>query len=165
MTQLTALAPADVIPLRDELLAAALQSFAAPPWNEGPEDAAETVDRIWSHLDGRDFAGVVARDGEVLVGFAFGSTNSAYAALHPGPTVLTEAFELVELAVVPEYQGRGIGRALHDAVLVDAPSPRLLITHPDAPARTAYLRWAWADLGLVTMPEGGEWILMRHDAR
>lgn len=164
MTELTAVEPAGLIPLREALLALAVQAFAAPPWNEGPEDAERTVDRLWGYLDGADFSAFIAWDGDQLAGLAYGVTDTVCAALHPGPSAPAEAFEMVELAVAPAYQGRGIGRALHDALLAAAPSPRLLLTHPDAPARAAYRRWAWVDLGMVRMAGGRELILMQHDA-
>ena len=156
--------PADLIPLREELIALAAQAFCAAPWNEGPADAVRAIDRMWGYLDGPDFAAVIAVENEHLIGFAYGVTDSVCAALHPGPSAPAEAFEVVELAVVPAFQGRGIGRALHDSLLATAPDLRLLLTHPAAPARDGYRRWGWIDLGLVRMPAGRELILMQHAA-
>lgn len=71
-----------------------------------------------------------------LTGFAAGRPD----------TVLSggdEAFELYELVVAPAHQGRGLGRALHDALLADAPAPRLLMTLDVPELRGRYERWGW----------------------
>jgi ribosomal protein S18 acetylase RimI-like enzyme len=89
---------------------------------------------------GRDdfrFMGAFA-DGE-LVGFVYGYTGApgqwwydrVAGALDGAARRLwldPGHFEFTELAVRPDYQGRGIGSALHDAVLVALPHERALLS-------------------------------------
>jgi len=51
-------------------------------------------------------------------------------------------FEFVELAVDPRWQGRGLGCALHDALLLDLPHSRALLTtyRDDRPAPRLVVR-------------------------
>lgn len=50
--------------------------------------------------------------------------------------VMTNYFELAELHVAPEYQGRGIGSSLVEALLSDRTSDRVILTTPESPADT-----------------------------
>jgi GNAT superfamily N-acetyltransferase len=118
---------------------------------------------MWCVFGRPDFTAVAALDGPYLVGFAYGYTDTRCASLDPRPGGPYPAFEVVELAVGLAYQHRGIGRALHDALLADAPSPRLLLTHPEAAARRSYLRWGWTEIGEVAAHSGRPTVLMRHD--
>jgi GNAT superfamily N-acetyltransferase len=54
-------------------------------------------------------------------------------------------FEVVELAVVPEMQGQGIGTALHDVLMSELPHRRALLStwRFDCPARRLYVRRGW----------------------
>jgi ribosomal protein S18 acetylase RimI-like enzyme len=84
--------------------------------------------------------------GPALAGFAYGLRRWPYPAAgddHAFPR--TEPFELCELAVRPAAQGRGAGRALHDAILAaSGPQPRWLVTHPAAhPAVRLYRASGW----------------------
>ena len=61
---------------------------------------------------------------------------------------LEDAFEFVEFAVLPEWQGRGIGRRLHDRILGRSIEQTALLS-TDAginPARDLYRRLGWIDL-------------------
>ena len=149
---------------REELIAVAAQAFGAAPWYERPVEAVRVVDRMARSLGRRDFAAVAALDGPHLTGFAYGYTDTACAALDPMAAEGYDAFEVVELAVATAYQGRGIGHALHDALLAGTTAPRLLLTHPAAPARLRYQAWGWTERGYVVSPVSGQQlVLMRHD--
>jgi hypothetical protein len=52
---------------------------------------------------------------------------------------------------IRSYRRRGIAKALHDALLVDANEERAtLLVRPEAvPARTAYERWGYARVGAI----------------
>lgn len=57
----------------------------------------------------------------------------------------------MELAVRPSEQGRGIGQALHDALLDGVPQRRALLGTwtDDRPARRLYLRSGWQELARI----------------
>jgi GNAT superfamily N-acetyltransferase len=61
---------------------------------------------------------------------------------------LQDAFEFVEFAVVPEFQGVGIGSQLHDRILSQTDcASALLSTHAGPnPAHAMYVRRGWVDL-------------------
>ncbi|WP_406059468.1 GNAT family N-acetyltransferase [Streptomyces sp. NBC_01077] len=124
---------------RDELLALCAQAFCGAPWHEPPLGAVRTVDRLLDSAARKDgFNAVVALDTDgALLGFAAGWTDTALTGGEP-------AFELAELVVAPGHQGRGIGRALHDALLVVGAPGRALLMTLDVPELTdRYEHWGW----------------------
>ncbi|MER5310052.1 GNAT family N-acetyltransferase [Streptomyces sp. NPDC002773] len=124
---------------RDELLALCAQAFCGAPWHEPPLAAVRTVDRLLDAAARKDgYTGVIALDPDgTLLGFAAGWNDTALSGAAP-------AFEVAELVVAPAHQGLGIGRSLHDALLVvGTPGPALLMTL-DVPELTdRYARWGW----------------------
>ena len=60
-------------------------------------------------------------------------------------------FEFVELAVLPEHRGSGLGQALHDRLLDGVKRRCLLSTSddPDDPAVRLYIRSGWRKLGIL----------------
>jgi GNAT superfamily N-acetyltransferase len=58
---------------------------------------------------------------------------------------LDDCFELVEFAVVPHHQGRGIGSRLYDALFAGVLEPRALLgtDPPPSTAHTFYSRRGW----------------------
>ena len=137
-------------------------AFAAPPYSE--PDAADLLRRLPQHRDRRGFVLAVARDGEQIVGFGYGYTGSrgevwterTAEALGPerAEQLLGGHFELVELAVLPDTQGHGIGAALLEALLAARPEPRALLqSHDgDTAAMRLYLRAGFERL--VDVPFG-----------
>src|SRR5215216_2318432 len=146
----------DVLPLLPELVDVYRAAFTAPPYNEDELSVARFRDeQLPRHAERDGFRCVVARDGEATIGFAYGYTGrrgqwwSQYVADRV-PEELAEEwigdhFEFVELAVRPEQQRRGIGRALHDALLADLPHDQALLAtwRDDRPARRLYLAHGW----------------------
>ncbi len=62
---------------------------------------------------------------------------------------LSDCFEFVELAVVPNYRRQGIGTQLHNHLLADLPhATALLITRENSPALQFYRHQGWQPLGL-----------------
>lgn len=159
--EIKTLSPADLPALREPILSVAAQAFAAPPWNEKPADAIRLVDRMYEAVTHPDFTALAAFDAGDMIAFTYGYTDNRLTAMSPGITA-PEAFEMIELAVAPTYQGQGVGRALHDALIVLTPAPRLLLTHPEAPARRSYLRWGWTEAGEVPSSAGHPVVMMRH---
>lgn len=111
------------------------------------------------------FALVVARAAGELVGFAFGYTlqpdTQWWIGLVPAPGEDFEAetgartFVLSEIEVRHAWQGSGVGRRLHDALLGDRREERAtLATGPNAAAQTVYLNWGWQSVGRVPGTDG-----------
>jgi GNAT superfamily N-acetyltransferase len=102
----------------------------------------------------------LARDavsGEI-VGFAFGHTllpgNSWWDHVPPAMTAearerwLSDCWVLVEFGVAPEWQGRGIGGRLHDAVLSGLPHATAILSTPqmETNALALYRKRGWVTL-------------------
>ncbi|MGW0707106.1 GNAT family N-acetyltransferase [Streptomyces sp. NPDC002643] len=112
------------------------------------------------------FALVAARDRGRLIGFVFGYLLPAgdthwWGGVQPKPSAefLAETgsrtWVLSEIEVRREWQGKGMGRALHDAVLGARDAERAtLATGPDAPAQAIYESWGWRRVGRIPGDEG-----------
>lgn len=132
-------------------------AFGRPPLEEPPEVAAAWRDESLPQHAGRaGFRCLAAWDGDTMAGFTYGYTGEYgqwwtdhVAGVLP-PEVAAEwlggHFELVELAVRASHERRGIGSALHDALLDGLPHRVALLTatdDPHAPARRLYHRKGW----------------------
>jgi GNAT superfamily N-acetyltransferase len=130
------------------------QRVYARTWPE--DDPAEIRASFAEYAAYRDFIGLLALRGAEPVGVGYGAgsypgvpyhdqLSACLGASHPA---LQEAWRLVELAVVPEVQGSGVGGRLHDALLAAQPCPRALIATAvsNARARDMYLRRGWTVL-------------------
>jgi ribosomal protein S18 acetylase RimI-like enzyme len=126
-----------------------------------------------------DFHGVVAlvqeQGEEQVVGMGFGTrsvpgnwwydkVSAQVGADHPA---LPDAWVLVELGVLPDYRGTGLGTRLHNALVDAQPLPRLLLSTQVANtgARRLYERLGWTYLhpGFV-FSEGAEpFVVMRRE--
>ncbi|MBW4040937.1 MAG: GNAT family N-acetyltransferase [Acidobacteria bacterium] len=127
-------------------------AFAEPPYSE--PDATDLLRGAPRHAQRDGFVLAIARDGESVVGFAYGVTA------HPRLDWVAELVdvpgtvsELVELAVHPCAHGRGIGAGLLEAVLEDRPEPvTVLQTHDgDGPAMRLSLRMGFRRIGRTTV--------------
>ncbi len=120
-------------------------------WPErNPDEARENFSRYAGY---EDFRGLVACVDGVPAAVAYGATSQpgvwwhdrAAEGLGADHPALQDAWRLVELAVVAEYRGLGIGSELHDRLLAGLPNARALIctavhnTH----ARGIYERRGW----------------------
>ena len=159
----------DVRPLRDDLVEIYRDAFCAPPYEETEADVAQFRDETLPEHLGRDgFRCAVARDGDRIVGFAYGYTGARghswtdAAAEALGPELAAEwiggRFELVELAVRRAFRGRGLGSALHDLVLTGLPHRRAVLATwgEEYPEWHLYRRRGWERLG----PFGDRHLLM-----
>jgi ribosomal protein S18 acetylase RimI-like enzyme len=135
--------------------------YREPPYCEDPEDVAEFLKGMPRRVAQPAFRLVVATTDGKPVGFAFGHQLTAdtrwwQGAATPLPDSIVRehagrTFAIIELAVAAEYRRRGIAKAMHDALLVDADEERVtLLVRPEAmPARRAYERWGYARVGTI----------------
>jgi GNAT superfamily N-acetyltransferase len=133
------------------LFDAALRAYGLTYPEDDPEENREAFDRH-ARLDG--FVGLVACSGDEPVGVGYGTSSypplwwheqlaRVVGADHPA---LQDAWHLVDLAVVPAWQGRGVGGRVHDALLSTQPYPRALIATgvSNIRARRMYAGRGWA---------------------
>lgn len=144
--------------VREGIVAVYREVFAIPPYAETEEDAARFADRLPRHAASDGFRCAVAQDGGRVVGFGYGYIfrrgqwwhDVVRAGLDPAAAErwLAKAFELAQLAVLPPWQGRGIGGRLHDLLLDGCPSPTAIAStvERDNPAVAFYRRRRWATL-------------------
>ncbi len=148
----------DLTALWDEIICVYKAAFEPPPWNKIlPDDIDAFASMLRRHLDRPGFNAVAARNGRTgtLIGFAYGYVSSQGQFFHDSVQKtlrkrflshwLSDCFELVEVAVIPEYQSLGIGGRLHDSLMLGLQCPRaILSTQSDAvPAMRMYLRKGW----------------------
>ena len=125
MAELAELSPFEVVGARREEIEA-LWRRVFPDTTE--ERFAEILPR---HVARRGFRFVAAEENGRLAGFAYGYEGGAGEWWHDrvaaalGPAARREwlgpgHLEFVELQVSPEFEGRGIGGSLHDALLAEA---------------------------------------------
>lgn len=119
--------------VRAQLVRVYQDVFSRPPWNEPPEAVSAFAERALLHAQRPAFRCVTAyhTDGGDLVGFAYGYTSASGQWWHDTITAVlsaeeveqwfSNAFELVELAVLPTAQGQGIGGQLHDRIFAGIP--------------------------------------------
>jgi ribosomal protein S18 acetylase RimI-like enzyme len=112
------------------------------------------------HVRRQGFRCLLAREipGGAIVGFAYGYTSRTGQWWHdivegamPAEQAvhwLAGAFELVELGVLPEAQGQGIGARLHDRLLVGLPHKTAVLSTMQVETRALqlYRRRGWVPL-------------------
>jgi len=138
--------------------------FSQPPFFWRDDESELHRDRLTGLLKDPTFGIAIAREGEDLVGFAYGFSLAPdtqrwqrlteavppdVAAEWPGRTFL-----LFDYAVKANHRGRGVGKALHDALLGSRREERATLTvQPTATAtKQIYERWGWRQVGQM---EGG----------
>lgn len=149
--------------LLDELGDVYADAYGAEP---GGEKVTAFRGRAVRQLGRAGFALVTAHAGGQLIGFAFGYTLPAgdtywWKGLEPAPAegFATETgsrtFVLSEIEVRCAWQGKGVGRAVHDALLKGRPEERAtLATGPGARPQPVYQRWGWRKAGRVPGTDG-----------
>ena len=141
---------------RPDLLAVYRAVFTLPPYNEEERDIAAFGESFRQHIHYPGFHCYIAQDSTTqrVCGFAYGFTSAAnrwhaffYDLLQPKGRAdwLADCFILVELAVMPERHGQGIGGRLHDALLADTPHRTAVLStaQHDNAALHLYRRRGW----------------------
>ncbi len=145
--QLVDLDAAQLRPMLAEALGVYVAAMNYPPGTErqrGP---------MWmEHMLRAGWHSVGAFDGERLVGITYGYRGEAgqwwhdevrrgLTAVDPAAAArwLDDYFELTELHVHPDAQGRGIGRAILHRLLSSVDLPRVLLSTPEGPTRALRL--------------------------
>ena len=153
----------------DELAAVYRASFGAPGYDETRGGTALSRRTAAGHAERDGFRCPTLRVRGRLVGFAYGYTGahgqwwSDQIAEHAPRAIVDEwlggHLDVVELAVDPAFHGRGFGTALHDALLLDLPHERALLTtyRDDRPAPRLYRRLGWQLLHPGVFPDSDLW--------
>ncbi|MFG1796261.1 GNAT family N-acetyltransferase [Nocardia sp. NPDC049149] len=128
--------------------------FGGPPYFEGAEHVARFRELLTTELDRPGFTLAQALDGDTLIGMVYGYpmvSGEWWTDAHilPDPKLVAAGkLAVMEFAVHPDHQNRGLGRALMDEVLRGRPEPfAVLCANPGAPAREIYRRWGWREAG------------------
>ncbi|MGH2538634.1 MAG: GNAT family N-acetyltransferase [Candidatus Promineifilaceae bacterium] len=152
--------PADTDALRRELTAIYTAAFGPPPYSHTAREARYFSQRYPGHAARPGFRLRLARQAPhgAPAGFAYGYPSrpgqwwhdQVRPHLESGPAAvwLADAFELVELAVAPAFQGLGLGGRLHDALLAGLTCRRALLSTLAQPTRALamYRRRGWQTL-------------------
>lgn len=135
---------------RSPLLEQALRIYARVWPDRDPAIARETFTRYAGYPA---FHGFVAFVDDEPAGVGYGARSSPGVPWHDlvaprlgeAHPALQDAFRIVELAVVEQHQGNGVGGRLHDALLAAQPCARALISTNVANqrARAIYERRGW----------------------
>ncbi|MEV4121074.1 GNAT family N-acetyltransferase [Micromonospora sp. NPDC049645] len=135
--------------------------YAEPPYAEGPEQVAGFANGLPDEARRDGFTLVVAEDGGVLVGAAYGWRLPAgrwwtRADTEPSTDLrAADKFAVMEWIVHPDRRGAGIGAELIRRLLDGRPERwATLASNPAAPARAVYQRAGWQQVGGSAMPDG-----------
>ena len=145
----------------DALCAAYADAYGAVPGEDIDVKSSAFRDRATKALGARNYDLVTAHADDELVGFVFGYSLRAdrgwWDGLRPEPPAGfidetgTRTVVLAEIEVRRSWQGKRLGRALHDEFLRGRAEERAtLSTGPNADtARAIYERWGWQRAGTV----------------
>jgi GNAT superfamily N-acetyltransferase len=126
---LEALTTLQVELLRSQIVEVYAAAFASAPYFKTRRETDDFASWLPQHLLRPNFRFVAALDEETggLVGFAYGYSTVPGQWWHEQVSRalgeararewLSDAFQLSEIAVAPDHQGRGLGRQLHERVL------------------------------------------------
>lgn len=152
---------AGAVRLMEELCEVYADAYGAVPGEDIREKSSAFRERATAALCGVNYSLVTAYVDDALVGFAFGYSlqpeRGWWDGLQPAPSEgFTEetgsrTVVLSEIEVRRAWQGRGIGRLVHDAFLSHRSEERAtLASNPKAADTHAlYERWGWRKMGIV----------------
>lgn len=154
--------PGEVTRRAADLVALYAEVYREPPYEEGPEMAADFAQHLAHQREQPGFSMVVAEvaDGS-LVGFAYGLTFPPdrwwrHAGSEPESIKNRPKFAIMEFAVRPPWRGNRIGSALMAALLSDRAEPvGTLCANPAATANKIYQSWGWRHVATSHPPAIG----------
>jgi ribosomal protein S18 acetylase RimI-like enzyme len=158
--EIVCISAGELAPIADRLAAVYYAAFAAPPYHRDAAQAAAFADTLAQHARRRDFQCCVAREGSGgrIAGFSYGYSGVAGQWWHDvvagampremAESWLKGSFELAELAVLPEAQGRGLGGRLHDTLLDGQRNRTAVLStiQEETPALQLYRKRGWIEL-------------------
>jgi ribosomal protein S18 acetylase RimI-like enzyme len=142
-------------------------------WPDDPEKIRAFLTRYAGYPD---FCGRVALLDQQAIGMGFGHRSQpgdwwhdrVAKALGPDHPALQNAWVLVELAVLPNHRGQGIGKALHQSLLSSQPCPRALLSTEvsNTRARSFYegLGWRYIKNSFQFSENGEPFVIMAQTA-
>ena len=152
--------PEQIRQSQTQLVAIYAEAFQQPPYSKSAEEVTEFAHYLAPATQRTAFCAVVAQHAKIgqPVGFCYGYAcdegSGFYQAVAPMLTTelramwLTDAFQLAEMAVLPTYQGRGIGRKLHDHLLANQPYRKAILATMQAATNASklYDKCGWQPL-------------------
>jgi ribosomal protein S18 acetylase RimI-like enzyme len=137
------------------------EAFSGPPYYETLGDALTFSGRLPFHIQRRGFKAHIAVDGtapERILGYAYGYDSqpdnwwrmqvSSKMTPEMAADWLENCFELVELAVLPAFQGKSLGARLHDSLLTGLAHRTAVLStaQKETPALRLYRKRGWETL-------------------
>ncbi|MFD4176241.1 GNAT family N-acetyltransferase [Streptomyces anulatus] len=154
---------ASVKAVADEMVEVYARVYDTPPYSGDPFfSVASFRERLEAAFDSDGFETVTARRDGQIIGYVHGATLPSdkpwwLSLSDRRPTRLQaladarQVFWLRELMVLPEYQGQGLGRNIHDTVISGRAESAATLTCiiDNQPAHDAYLRWGYLVMGEI----------------
>jgi GNAT superfamily N-acetyltransferase len=134
------LTPSQILSLHPDIVTIYRAAFTPPPYSKPEEEILDFSATLPTQFERAGYRFVAALDDSSgpIVGFAYGYAVSAarWWLEHVKPALsgpvaqewLENSYQFVELAVHPRFQGQGIGARLHNALLLDLPYPRAVLS-------------------------------------
>ncbi|MDQ3751905.1 MAG: GNAT family N-acetyltransferase [Actinomycetota bacterium] len=148
-TAIVDLAPEGFVAARREIAEVYRRAFADHQYPYPDREVVRFRNVLNRHAERSGFRCKIAQDDRGLVGVAYGYTGSGgqwwhdvVAAALPSDEAerwLGDCFEVVELHLMPEAQGRGVGGRLHDELLGGLPHSTAALSTLDAETRALHL--------------------------
>lgn len=159
--QVIALASSEIAARQTQIVGVYRRAFTPPPYSKPDAEIAEFASSFLGQFDREGYRLVAALDGDSwqLVGFAYGYSSAAGRWWHEqagralpalaGSPWLDDSFQLVEIALDPQYQGQGIGGRLHDQLLAEVRHDRAILAtlQADTAAFRLYRSRNWQIFG------------------
>ncbi len=160
-TQIATLTVPQIEARQAQIVAVYRSAFTPLPYNKPEAEIAEFAGSFLNQVGrhGYRFVAALEHNSDRLVGFTYGYSSRAgpwwyehASRVLPelaGTSWLEDSFQLVEIALLLEFQGQGVGGRMHDHLLAGVPHPRAILAtlHADTVAFRLYRSRGWAVLG------------------